>query len=153
MFCFAQGNLPAAPRLGGRGGVIKVGRAAMDALEHPPDVERSDADSRLIAALALGLGAFILASPYLLRALYPAAIHIAAAQRDLPRPRRPVLEVHPRATLEGLRSREDALLDGYGSADQKHGVARIPIERAMELVATRGLAGWPSGSTAGPARR
>src|SRR5947209_1640617 len=108
----------------------------MDALEHPQDVERSDADSRLIAALALGLGAFILASPYLLQALYPAAVHIAAVERDLPRARPPVLEVHPRATLDGLHAREDALLGGYGWADQEHGVARIPIERAMELVAT-----------------
>src|SRR3954452_16529542 len=125
----------------------------MDAVEHPQDVERSDADSRLIAALAVGLGAFILVSPYLLQALYPAAVHITGVERDLPRPPPPVLQVHPRVTLDDLRAREDALLEGYGWADHERAVARIPIERAMELVATQGLAGWASGSTAAPAPR
>src|SRR3954466_8180066 len=99
----------------------------MDALEHPQDVERSDADSRLIAALAVGLGAFILVSPYLLQALYPAAVHITGVERDLPRPPPPVLQVHPRVTLDDLRAREDALLEGYGWGGAQGGGGPTPI--------------------------
>ena len=38
-----------------------------------------------------------------------------------------------------LHLREDLLLDNYSWADQSQGKVRIPIERAMELLAARGL--------------
>jgi len=38
-----------------------------------------------------------------------------------------------------LHAREDLLLDNYSWADRAHGKVRIPIERAMELIAQRGL--------------
>jgi hypothetical protein len=38
-----------------------------------------------------------------------------------------------------LHEREDLLLDNYSWADQSKGKVRIPIERAMELIAQRGL--------------
>ena len=38
-----------------------------------------------------------------------------------------------------LHSREDLLLSNYSWADQSKGKVRIPIERAMELIAQRGL--------------
>jgi hypothetical protein len=38
-----------------------------------------------------------------------------------------------------LHAREDLLLDNYSWADQAQGKVRIPIERAMELIAQRGL--------------
>ncbi|MGB7987312.1 MAG: hypothetical protein WCF54_19275 [Terracidiphilus sp.] len=38
-----------------------------------------------------------------------------------------------------LHAREDLLLDNYSWADQGQGKVRIPIDRAMELVAQRGL--------------
>lgn len=38
-----------------------------------------------------------------------------------------------------LHQREDLLLDNYSWIDQSQGQVRIPIERAMELVAQRGL--------------
>jgi hypothetical protein len=38
-----------------------------------------------------------------------------------------------------LHAREDLLLDNYSWADQAQGKVRIPIERAMELLAQRGL--------------
>jgi hypothetical protein len=38
-----------------------------------------------------------------------------------------------------LHSREDLLLDNYSWADPSQGKVRIPIERAMELLAQRGL--------------
>lgn len=41
--------------------------------------------------------------------------------------------------LADLHAREDILLDNYTWADQSKGKVRIPIERAMEIVAQRGL--------------
>ena len=38
-----------------------------------------------------------------------------------------------------LHAREDLLLDNYSWADEAHSKVRIPIERAMELLAQRGL--------------
>jgi hypothetical protein len=38
-----------------------------------------------------------------------------------------------------LHAREDLLLENYSWADQSQGKVRIPIERAMELIAQRGL--------------
>ena len=38
-----------------------------------------------------------------------------------------------------LHAREDLLLDNYSWADSAHSKVRIPIERAMELIAQRGL--------------
>jgi hypothetical protein len=41
--------------------------------------------------------------------------------------------------LMELHQREDLLLDNYSRVDGKPGEVRIPIERAMELIAQRGL--------------
>ena len=41
--------------------------------------------------------------------------------------------------LVELHQREDLLLDHYSWADRSNGKVRIPIERAMELIAQRGL--------------
>jgi hypothetical protein len=38
-----------------------------------------------------------------------------------------------------LHAREDLLLDNYSWADRAQGKVRIPVERAMELIAQRGL--------------
>jgi hypothetical protein len=38
-----------------------------------------------------------------------------------------------------LHAREDLLLDNYSWIDSAHTKVRIPIERAMELIAQRGL--------------
>jgi hypothetical protein len=38
-----------------------------------------------------------------------------------------------------LRAQEDAILTSYAWVDKKAGVARIPIDRAIEIVTERGL--------------
>ena len=48
--------------------------------------------------------------------------------------------------LSELHKREDLLLDNYSWVDQTHGKLRIPIDRAMELIAQSGL---PVSSTGG----
>ena len=51
----------------------------------------------------------------------------------------PQLEVNERTELNGERLREEDTLSTYGWVDQKAGTVRIPIDRAMDLLAQRGL--------------
>jgi hypothetical protein len=56
--------------------------------------------------------------------------------REFPQPR---LLVTPGASLAELRAAEEADLNSYGWVDRKAGIARIPIDRAMQLLLERGL--------------
>jgi hypothetical protein len=51
----------------------------------------------------------------------------------------PKLEEDERGQLNGIRLQEEQTLSTYDYVDQKAGAVRIPIDRAMELVAQRGL--------------
>jgi hypothetical protein len=64
----------------------------------------------------------------------------------------PRLQVNPAQELRDIRAQEEALLQSYGWVDQSTGTVRIPIDRAMELLVTRGLPGSseaPSGNSPG----
>lgn len=50
---------------------------------------------------------------------------------------RPALRSDPAAELMEVRRREDSLLSGYAWVDREAGTVRIPIERAMEMYASR----------------
>ena len=54
-------------------------------------------------------------------------------------PPSPTLQLSTRADMDQYRADQKALLDGYGWIDRDAGTVRIPIERAMEIVATRGI--------------
>jgi hypothetical protein len=49
----------------------------------------------------------------------------------------PRLQREPIADLRALRAEESRLLETYGWGDRAQGTVRIPIERAMELLAAR----------------
>jgi hypothetical protein len=51
----------------------------------------------------------------------------------------PKLEEDERGQLNGIRLKEEQTLSSYDWVDEKAGTVRIPIERAMDLVAQRGL--------------
>lgn len=51
----------------------------------------------------------------------------------------PLLETDERGQFGGFLMNQEKELNSYGWVDEKAGVARIPIERAMELTAQRGL--------------
>jgi hypothetical protein len=55
---------------------------------------------------------------------------------QIPEPR---LQPVPGQELRDIRAQEDAILEGYGWVDQAAGVVRIPVERAMEILAQKGL--------------
>ena len=54
-------------------------------------------------------------------------------------PPEPRLQVSPQQALQQMRAAETALLHSYGWVDRQGGIVRIPIERAIELLAERGL--------------
>jgi hypothetical protein len=68
-----------------------------------------------------------------LRAPESAPAVVGAPPEGPPEPR---LQTTPAEDLAEMRAREEATLHGYGWGDRVAGVVRIPIERAMELVAT-----------------
>ena len=58
-------------------------------------------------------------------------------ERPLPPP--PRLQTYPFEDIKDLRRSEEPLLTRYEWIDQSAGTVRIPIDRAMELLAERGL--------------
>jgi hypothetical protein len=59
-------------------------------------------------------------------------------------PPEPRLEAEPGQQLQRLRSEEEKLLNSYGWVDQNAGIVHIPIDRAMDLLAQRGLPSRPA---------
>lgn len=55
----------------------------------------------------------------------------------------PRLQVDPRSELERAQARDRELFNSYGWTDRNAGAVRIPIERAMDIVAERGLPQFP----------
>ena len=66
-------------------------------------------------------------------------------QQEFPEPR---LEDNERTELAPFRYQEEQTLNSYGWVDQNAGVAHIPITKAMELLAQRGLPTTPQAGTA-----
>jgi hypothetical protein len=120
----------------------------MSNVRHPTDYEESDADPRLITALALGIAVFLLATPFILLAGYSGATRSGALPSNLPQPPTPRLQADPRSDLDRLRSYERGELDRLGWADRDGEIIHIPIDRAMQLLVERGLLGWPSATAA-----
>ena len=58
----------------------------------------------------------------------------------------PKLEENERGQLNGILLQEENTLYSYGWIDEKAGTVRIPIERAMDLIAQRGLPVRPQGA-------
>jgi hypothetical protein len=55
----------------------------------------------------------------------------------------PRLEDNERTELDGFRYSEEQELNSYGWVDKNAGVAHIPIEKAMQLIAQKGLQTTP----------
>jgi hypothetical protein len=55
----------------------------------------------------------------------------------------PKLVISEPAVLAEFRAQEDAFLTSYGWVEKDRGIARMPIEAAMKIVAERGLPEFP----------
>jgi len=69
---------------------------------------------------------------------------------DIARFPQPRLETNERLEINDFRLQEEKTLNSYGWVDKQAGVARIPIDRAMELLAQRGLPTRPQAGAVPP---
>jgi hypothetical protein len=114
--------------------------------------ELSDLEPKNIAIFALILSVTIIVvilATYGLARLFEEAqisgpaISYPQGREPVPRPR---FWVTPASELKALRAEEDKILRSYGWVDKGNGIARIPIEEAMELMAQKSSRQQATGS-------
>jgi hypothetical protein len=76
----------------------------------------------------------------------PMAVRDGDRQPPLPR-----LQTTPYGDLKAFRDSEAQVLDSYAWVDKEKGVVRLPVSRAIELVAERGLPAAIAAPSAEPA--
>jgi hypothetical protein len=74
-----------------------------------------------------------------LDSLYPGRMAIDVDQFPIPR-----LQENPSVDLARQRAEERRRFDAYGWVDRKAGIAHIPVERAMDILARTGLPKVPA---------
>lgn len=99
-------------------------------MNHEPQGLATRRLARLAALLAGSTVAVMVACFFLWRGWVTAPV-------PSPRPGEPKLQTEPRRDLEMFRRRERNANE-WGWVDREHGIARIPIERAMRLMADEG---------------
>jgi len=68
--------------------------------------------------------------------------HVAIPGEPPRLPPEPRLQADPVSDLHRMREAEDNVLQTYGWVDKNAGVVRIPVARALDLLAERGLPNW-----------
>jgi hypothetical protein len=114
-----------------------------------PDVEghatggpaAPDVAIRPIVLCALGAVVFVGLTLVGLRLYGPFRVPDRVEQPARPFPA-PALQVHPPDDLAAMRRAQAARLEGYAWVDRDAGIARIPVARAMEILAARGAAAY-----------
>jgi hypothetical protein len=130
-----------------------------------PEVRYEQADVRPVAIVrfAIGLVVVIVVASVALRGLFglfakqqqrhdPPSPPLARPSGDLPPV--PRLQVTPLQDLEQVRTQEEKELTSYGWVDPRMGIAHIPIDEAIRILAQRGLpqaTPSPAASPASPA--
>lgn len=106
--------------------------------------EQSDANIPSIVWFGIGVVILIAVSAVAMLVLFKflearpePAVSALAQQREVPPT--PRLQVSPMADLEGMRADEQKVLETYGWVDKDGKVARIPIERAIDLLMQKGF--------------
>jgi hypothetical protein len=114
---------------------------------HPAHGERpSDVKVRAILRFGIALAGLVVAALGLCAAVFFALAALLgrpparfAGLEGLPPAAEPRLQANPPRDLRDYRRHEEALLSSAGWVNREAGIIRIPIERAMALVAERGL--------------
>ena len=104
---------------------------------------------RWVLGVGLGTGGFVLAALagtwlFYREAADPGPFRPPAAH---PAPR---LQTDPAADLRAFRKQQAQELEGYAWVDRERGLVRIPLDRAMGLIAGRGDAAYDPPPGAGP---
>src|SRR5438128_1977992 len=113
------------------------------------DQENRDVNVRAVTGFGMGIAGTVIVVALLMWFLFdrfaaretsrspqPEPMAASNPRKEPPEPR---LQKAPVMDLKEFRAAEDAILNSYGWVDPEKGVVRIPVERAMELVAKEGL--------------
>jgi hypothetical protein len=120
--------------------------------------ERTDVHARKVMFFGLAMILVVVAGGLVATVLFyqqwekgsedSAASPLLQVPQSIPEPR---LQMNPMQDYKVFRAKEQELLASYGWVDRANGVVRIPVDRALDLVAQRGLpkrpdsAGAPAG--------
>ncbi|MCW5980691.1 MAG: hypothetical protein KIT09_21605 [Bryobacteraceae bacterium] len=113
--------------------------------EHPENAhEKTDVSIRglvyfgagVVALIGVAAVAMLLLFKFLEARPEPPASPLAHTRESPPEPR---LQVNPSRDLDRLLTAETNLLDSYGWVDKDAGVVRIPVDRAIAMLAERGF--------------
>jgi hypothetical protein len=106
------------------------------------DREHSDMSVAVIAALAAGILVYVVLTPFILTRLYKPALSDVSRALNIGPPA-PELQLNTAADLAKFRDEQQQQLDSYGWVERGKGIAHIPIARAMQDVAARGIPDFP----------
>lgn len=115
-----------------------------------PGYEKRDTNVRLLMTYGLILFVIVVVSFVLmhimfhvidsdLRASSPPVTPLHEAD---PRPPSPRLRVDGTADYLAIREEETRQLNSYGWTDKANGIAHVPVERAIEMIAESGMPDW-----------
>lgn len=118
---------------------MKRGRSAGDDKRH-----QTEDESTYFSPLIIGLVALSLIVMIGLAMGHAALVALISPPSRSPRPTpilppEPRLQAAPRIEFQEMKATQTARLDNYSWIDEEAGIVRIPIERAMQLVAERGF--------------
>ena len=82
----------------------------------------------------------------------PTIAHVAIPGEPPRLPPEPRLQADGVSDLHRMREAEDNVLQTYGWVDKNGGVVRIPVARALDLLAQRGLPNWGGAPAAAAAQ-
>jgi hypothetical protein len=123
----------------------------MDETKHnaAPGHEASEVNVRAISSFGVGLFLGVIVAAFLMWFLFDQLVKRDAAHETPPEPMEaanpkkeppePRLQVTPPIDLQKFRAAEEEKLNSYGWVDPEKGVVRIPVSRALDLVAKDGL--------------
>lgn len=132
--------------------------AGLPDLSNPENrFEHQDVSFKALTKFAIGLVLVVIFSGGLVLGIFqymlqreggiPASRIESPAQDARQLPPEPRLEETPNIDLQEMRAAEDQVLNNYAWLDQQNGIVRLPIARAMDLIAQRGL---PARKESGP---
>ena len=107
----------------------------------PVGHEESDVSPWAVGKFAIGLALVCVISLALLFGFfrYLLSEEGGKAPEIAKSPPNPVLETEPPVELKAFRAAEEHELNTYGWVDQQKGIVRVPIDRAIDMLAKKGL--------------
>lgn len=116
---------------------------------HGGGYEKQDVGFRFAILFIAGIIVFTVLTMVALFVIYPILTPEGArARRETAQevqrrlPPGPVLQANPAVDMQRFREQELRKVSTYGWVDERRGIVRVPVDRAMEIVAQRGLPRW-----------